>query len=343
MPVMGAPPPVPFGRRYIGPDAPAVVIAEIGINHEGDRAVCLRLVEAAARAGADAIKLQTADPNENYAPGHPSHALYAKARLGRDGTAEAFAVARRLGIEAFTTTGLADLEWIAALDPAAFKISSGLMAHLPLIRRLAGYGRSLIMSTGMSEADEIDEAVSAARSLGCRHMVVMQCTSLYPAPDESISLATINWLAERYGMPGGFSDHTTDEDTPALAVAAGARVIEKHFTLDTGRAGFDHHISLDEAGFSRMTARVRRADKLIGRPAKGLSALQKETAARMRRTLVAARAIKQGATITADDIAIMRPPRSDGALLPRDLDRVLGRKAARTIEQWSAITADSLI
>jgi sialic acid synthase SpsE len=335
---------LPFGSRKIGAAVPVVIIAEIGVNHEGDAAACLTMVEAAARAGADAIKLQTADPSENYPPHHPSFAIYTRARLSPEATAAAFAAARALGVEAFTTTGQNDLEWVARLDPCAYKVSSGLLTHLPVIRRLAGLGKTVLLSTGMSASSEIDEALAAFDATpGAAGRIVMQCTSLYPAPDDTVSLATIRWLAERYGCPGGFSDHTISKDTPALAVAAGARVIEKHFSVDTSRPGFDHGISLDEAGFADMVARVRRAERLFGLPEKRLSPAQEALAVKMRRVIVARNDIAAGATIAPGDVAIMRGGETGTVLLPRDLERVVGARAAKQIARWSGISAGDIV
>lgn len=329
-----------FGRRRIGPDEPVVVIAEIGINHEGDSGACCRMIETAAKAGADAIKLQTVDPDENYAPDHPSHALYQRARLGREDTAKAFALAAKLGMEAFTTTGLSDLEWVEPLQPVAYKISSGLLTHLPLIRRIAGLGRPLLISAGMSEAQEIDEAVSTARTNGCTELALLQCTPLYPAPIETVSLRTIGWLASRYDAPAGLSDHSLGGEIAALAVAAGACVIEKHFSFDPGRAGFDHAISLDPSGLAAMIAGIRRAQLARGHPDKHLTDAERDVARRMLRTLVARRDIAEGDVITESDIAIMRSIDGMGALLPRDLDRVVGRRARRKVACWTSIPAD---
>ena len=184
-------PAVPFGSRVIGPGAPVAVIAEIGINHEGDAGTCARMIEAAAAAGADAIKLQTIDADENYVRGTESYELFHKSGLGREGTAEMFEFARRNGVEPFTTAGdPATLEWVDRLAPAAHKFSSGLLTNGPLIRRAAETGRTLLMSTGMAEVADVDAAVAAAVGDGRRPVGLFQCTSLYPAPPETLNLAT---------------------------------------------------------------------------------------------------------------------------------------------------------
>lgn len=331
---------IQFGSRGIGSDEPVLIIAEIGINHEGNFERCLQMVEAAVRAGADAIKLQTSDPDENYPPNHPSHQIYASSRLTADETAKIFSYARQLDADAFTTTGISDLDWVERLAPAAYKISSGLVTHLPLIRRIAALGRPMLISTGMSDVNEVDEAISTARIGGCNELAVMQCTSLYPTPVEMVSLRSIAWLASRYDTLAGFSDHTQGAHIAAMAVSAGACVIEKHFSFDPRRAGFDHGVSLNESGFREMVGWIRQAEAARGKPEKHLMDGQFSMAQRMRRTLVARRDIPKGAIIATDDVAIMRSPDGISAFLPRDLERVLGRKAKRAVPCWTSLPAD---
>ena len=270
---------IPFGSRLIGPGEPVVVIAEIGINHEGDIETCARMIEAAAGADADAVKLQTIDADANYVGGTESHGVFNAASLTREETARMLTLARANGLEAFTTAGdTATLEWVTQLNPAAHKISSGLLTHLPLIRVAARTGRTLLMSTGMAEPADIDAAAAAAREAGAQAIGLFQCTSLYPAPPEAINLASIQWLAARYGVPVGFSDHSVGCEAAALSVTAGARMIEKHFTLDPSTPGYDHHISLDPQGFAAMVQRVRAAEAMLGVPEKRLTRDERDNA-----------------------------------------------------------------
>lgn len=331
---------IPFGTRRIGGGAPVFVIAEIGINHEGDERVCARMIEEAARAGADAIKLQTVDADESYAPGTPSHSLFSRAVLSREATARQFELARRLGVEPFTTCGdLPTLEWVERLAPAGHKISSGLLTHLPLIRRVAATGRAMLMSTGMATDEDIDAAVAAVRGAP---FALLQCTSLYPAPDETLNLRAIARLAERYGVPTGFSDHSLGAETPAVAVAAGAVAIEKHFTLDPTRPDFDHRLSLDSTGFAHMVQLVRKAERMLGNGEKQPGAEELEVRKRVRRILVARRALQSGQLLSAGDVAILRSPPDANGLAPAFLEQILGRRIARDIAAFSPITHDLL-
>ena len=324
---------IPFGSRRIGPDEPVLVIAEIGINHEGSVETCARLIEKAARADADAVKLQTADPDENYAPGTESHKLFAQSQLSPEETARMFALARRHGLEAFTTTGGNTLPWVEKLDPPAYKISSGLLGHLPLIARFARTGRPLLISTGFGEAEDISQAVDTLRGAGGREFGLFQCTSLYPAAPESLNLGVIRWLEQEFEAPAGFSDHSLGIEAAVLSVVAGARMIEKHFTLDKSRTGFDHGISLEPAEFGEMMKRIRIAEKMLGDGIKRLVPEQVAMADRMRRYLVAARDIRAGDVLAAEDIAVMRLGEGRTGLTPKHYERLVGMRAAHDVER----------
>lgn len=335
--------PIPFGSRRIGPGAPVLVIAEIGINHEGVVETCARMVEAAAHAGADAIKLQTVDADANYVGGTESHRVFSVASLTREETARMFSLARANGLEVFTTAGdPATLKWVNQLDPAAQKISSGLLTHLPLIREAARTGRPLLMSTGMAEPADIDAAVAAAREGGAEAIGLFQCTSLYPAPPETLDLAVIGWMEETYGVPAGFSDHSLGGEAAVLSVAAGARMIEKHFTLDPSRPGYDHQLSLDPQGFARMVDAVRAAERMMGDGRKTLTPDQADMARRMRRYLVAARDVAAGSVIGLEDIGVMRMPDGRVGLAPKHYDHLVGVRAIRELPRFAPFTEEFL-
>lgn len=336
--------PILFGRRWIGPGHSVAVIAEIGINHEGSAELCARMIQEAAAAGTDAVKLQTMDAEENYVPGTESYALFSGAALSRDETARMFDLARKQGLEVFTTAGdFATIDWVDELHPAAHKISSGLLTNLPLIRHAARTSRALLMSTGMAEAEDIDAAVATACEAGASGLALLQCTSLYPAPPESLNLATIAWLERRYDVPAGLSDHSLGTEAPALAVAAGARVIEKHLSLDPSRPGYDHPVSLDPAGFAEMVRRVRSAEAMLGQPEKRPTEAERENAVRFHRVLVARREIAAGETFAASNLALKRPLPGSRGLAPRFYEQVIGRRAARALVPDEPVDADAVM
>tara|TARA_B100001123_G_scaffold412690_1_gene510226 strand:+ start:2167 stop:3210 length:1044 start_codon:yes stop_codon:yes gene_type:complete len=333
--------PIPFGTRRIGPGCPVVVIAEIGINHEGDSQTCARMIEEAWKAGADAVKLQTVDPSENYAPGTPSFEIYSKAQLTPEKTAEMFEFSKRLGLDVFTTAGdFRTLDWVDNLVPAAHKISSGLLTHIPIIEYASKTSRSVLISTGMGEPSDIDAAVTAAKKSGVSHLGLFQCTSLYPAPPETLNLATVSWLKERYHVPTGFSDHSLGTEAAALSVAAGANMIEKHFTLESSRTGYDHAVALDPSEFTEMVQQVRTVETIMGCAEKTLTETEQKNASQLRRCIVARNKILAGHIIEANDISILRTGTLEGKLPPSEYRLVIGARVKRDLEQFQPLTPD---
>ncbi|MEF2144189.1 MAG: N-acetylneuraminate synthase family protein [Desulfovibrionaceae bacterium] len=329
---------IPFGSRRIGPGLPVVVIAEIGINHEGDVEFCAEMVRQAAKAGCDAVKFQTIDPDENYAPGTPSHEVFSRACLSRDQTARMFDLARSLDMDVFTTCGdFPTLDWVNSLGPAAHKISSGLLTHLPLIARAAATGRTLLMSTGMTGVEQVDAAVVEARTAGCRDLGIFQCTSRYPTPPAELHLRRIGLYAHRYGVPTGLSDHSEGLHASVLAVAAGAFMLEKHFSLDNTRAGYDHCLSLTPEGMGRLVLEVRRAEEMLGTDDFGLSEVQAENARRNLRSLAARRDIAAGEVLEEGMIAFLRTLPENRGLEPGKYAEILGRTLKRPVRRFQAI------
>lgn len=286
---------IPFGRRVIGPGLPVVVIAEIGINHEGDPDACLRLVEAAARAGADAVKLQTIKASENYAPNTESFHLFSRAELTEKDTERVFRLARDLGIECFSTCGdRFSLDFVETLNPVAWKISSGLLTHLPLIRHAAKTRRTMLLSTGMTGMSEIRQALAVARDAGASHLGIFQCTSIYPTPSNAMNLKVIDSLAKKFRVPIGLSDHSLGTLASPLAVACGAQMIEKHISLDPQRPSFDHRVSLDPAGFKEMVDAIRLAESMLGDAKKNVPTPVMESAEKYLRCLASRKHIAAG-------------------------------------------------
>lgn len=321
-----------FGKTTIGKNAPAFIIAEIGINHEGDLAACMKMVEACAEAGADAVKLQTSDPDENYHPGSLSYDIYKKSFFGADETGKVFDYARELGLETFTTSGLRTLEWVDKLNPSGYKISSGIFSNELLIEKTIEKKRPTIISTGISAYDDIDNIVTLFKNADHKDYAILQCTSLYPCPDEEVHLNVIKSIEEKYQVLSGLSDHTTSIDVPSLAVAAGAKIIEKHFTLDKQREGYDHHISLDEKEFRQMVDLIRRAERLLGNDSKELTPELKTKRVQMARYIHAAQDLTKLDTITIDDLLFLRAQTpNDNLICASDYKKILGKKLATSL------------
>lgn len=323
------------------PEGDVFVIAEIGINHEGSVVTCVRMVDAAKAAGADAVKLQTIDPDKNYVRGTESHSIFSQACLDREQTAEVFAYARDCGIACFTTVGdFETLSWVDRLGPVAHKISSGLLTHTALIRQAAATSRPVIMSTGMSDEAEIEAALAAVA--GQAAAILLQCTSIYPAPEDSLNLRAIAWMAERFGVPCGFSDHSLGTDVAPMAVAAGAMCIEKHFTLDPTRAGFDHPISLGPQEFTQMVDSIRRAQLILGEAGKPLTDELRAARERYLRCIVANEPIPAGTQLSAENMAVKRPLPDRRGIAADQYEAVLGRRVVVDIAADEPITPSSI-
>ena len=301
------------------------IIAEIGINHEGDVEKCSRMIKEAAKAGVDAVKLQTIDADANYVIGSDSYKIFKGSELTREETSEMFNLARSKGLEVFTTAGDLDtINWVEELKPSYWKISSGLLTHIPIVRYIASLGRPLLVSTGMATIDDIDLAVEVMKSSGNSDISLFQCTSLYPAPIDSLNLSTISWLKERYNCDVGFSDHSIGSDAAFLSVGAGARLIEKHFSLDNRMPGFDHKISLDSRGMREMIERIRKAEKMMGRPIKYVSEPINKMREKFLRSVVAIDSISKGEIFSKKNIGVRRTLPGEKGSEPKHFDSILG-------------------
>lgn len=330
------------GRR-IGQGHPIFIIAEIGVNHNGDPDLARKMVEAAANAGADAVKFQVVDADASYARGHPSHAAFAGRALSEETYVELSKLARDRGVVPFTTPGdLPSLDLCLDIGFPAVKISSGLMTNMPLVRRAARTGLPLVVSTGMTHLWEVARTVHAVEEEGCRDLVLLQCVSRYPAPDEAAALRGIRTLAKAFPtVPVGYSDHTTGRVAAVAATALGARALEKHLVLD-GVEAPDADIALTPDGFRVLVEDVRRAEKMLERRGKGPD--EEEASARpgTHRSLVAHADIAEGELLTADNVGLKRAAGEPG--LPAALyDEVLGCRAVRDVARdepigWDCIT-----
>jgi N-acetylneuraminate synthase len=329
------------GRRIGHGDKP-YVIAEMSGNHNGDPARAARILDAAKAAGADAVKLQTYRPDtitiDHDGPGFTIqgglwdgrrlYELYEEAHTPWDWHDAIFAHARRIGLTVFSSpfdpTAVALLE---RLDAPAYKIASPELVDLPLIRCVARTGKPIVMSTGMADLAEIGEAVEAARGAGAREIVLLHCTAAYPAPPEEANLATIADLARRFDVVAGLSDHTLGTMVPAIAVAYGADVIEKHFTLDRSEGGVDSAFSLEPAELAELVRTAAVARATVGAPAYGPTGSEANVL-KNRRSLYVVAPVARGERLTVANVRSIRPGRG---LKPKYLDAVLGCRATRDL------------
>lgn len=340
------PPDITIGPAVIGVGRPVYVVAEAGVNHNGSLDLALEMVDAAAAAGADALKFQiftadalvTADAaaaayQRTSAGAQTQHQMLRSLEL----RAEDFAVIQRhcaqRGVE-FLATPFAppDLETLLGLGVRAIKLASTDLNNVPLLRAAAETSLPLIVSTGAADSGEIEAAARRLDEWGAAdRMVLLHCVSSYPTPWSQANLRAIGQLQQRFGRHAGFSDHTTSETIGGLAVAAGARVIEKHFTLDRRMDGPDHAMSLEPGQLARYIGNIRQAEAALGTGSLDAAPCEQEVRRLARRSIVARRDIAPGEVLTAECVTVKRP---GGGLEPDLMDELLGRRAV------SAIAAD---
>jgi N-acetylneuraminate synthase len=343
------------GRR-VGPGCPTYIVAEMSANHNQDFEQAVSIVEAAKAAGADAVKLQTYTPdtltidcdNENFRikgtlwGGRTLYELYGQAYTPWEWQPKLKETANELGLALFSTPfDETAVDFLEEMGVPAYKVASFENVDLPLLRRIAGTGKPMIMSTGMATLAEIDEAVRTVREAGGSQLALLKCTSAYPALPEEMNLRTIPHLAEAFGVPAGLSDHTLGIAVPVAAVALGACLIEKHFTLSRAVPGPDSAFSLEPHEFKAMVEAVRTAESALGSVHYGVGG--GEAGSRVfRRSLFVVRDVKAGEVFTAENVRSIRP---GYGLHSRYLGVVLGRRASCDIKRgtplnWSLIAGN---
>jgi N-acetylneuraminate synthase len=343
---------VTIGRRAVGEGRPCFLVAELSGNHNGDLGRAIATVEAAAEAGAHAIKLQTytadtltirSDRPEFRVPGNGPwagrtlHDLYSEAHTPWDWHERLFLTARRLGLEIFSTPfDPTAIELLESLGAPAYKVASFELVDDDLLRRVARTGKPVVISTGMASLEEIGHALAVLRAEGAGDLVALKCTSSYPAPDAAMHLAAIPVLRRIAGVPVGLSDHSLGLVAPIVAVTLGAVLIEKHFTLDRAAGGVDAHFSLEPAEFRQLVDAVGRAEAMVGTPSFG-PGLAEEGSMVFRRSLYVVEDIAAGETITEERIRSIRP---GFGLSPRYLDLIVGRRAVRAVVRGTPVTLD---
>ncbi len=340
---------VAINGRRIGPGQPTYIVAEMSANHHQDFAQAVKILEAAQRAGADAVKLQTYTPDTLTIPcdneyfrikgtiweGKTLYDLYGEAYTPWEWQPALKQVADSLGLALFSTPFDASaVDFLEDMGVPAYKIASFELVDLPLVRRIAATGKPIIMSTGMATLGEIDEAVRTVRENGCRELVLLKCTSAYPAPLVEMNLRTIPHLAEAFGVPAGLSDHTMSNIVPVAAVTLGACLIEKHFTLCRDVVGPDSAFSQEPDEFAAMVQDVRAVEQALGKVRYDITEKEK-TSRILRRSLFVVQDMEQDERFTGENVRSIRPGHG---LHTRFLDQVLGRRATAKIARGTPLS-----
>lgn len=342
-------PNIMIGDRAIGVDQPCFVIAEAGVNHNGNLDLALELVDAAAHAGADAVKFQTFTADTLVSPLAPQ---FPYAREGAEGELSQHEMLSRLELPhemhapikrrceergiMFLSTPFheSDADWLETFGVPAFKIPSGEITNLPFLRHVAGKGMPIVLSTGMATLAEVDRAVEAVGDAG---LVLLHCVSDYPANPVDANLRAMETMRRAFGKPVGFSDHTLGTEVALAAVALGAVVIEKHFTLDRGLPGPDHAASLQPDELFVLISGIRVVESALGTGIKRPARSELKTLDCVRKSLVAARPLEAGDRISEDMLAVRRP---GGGLAPDMRVALIGRRLAHDVEAGALVTLE---
>jgi pseudaminic acid synthase len=344
---------IQINGRQIGDGYEPYVIAEMSANHNGNIDTAFRIIEEAQKAGADAIKMQTYTPDtltlksdlpdfqitDGLWAGKTLYELYEWAHTPWDWHKPLFEHARKVGITLFSSPfDNTAIDLLEDLNAPAYKIASFEAVDLPLIKYAASTGKPMIISTGMADADEIQEAIDAAREGGCKQLAVLHCVSGYPAPAEDYNLRTIPDMIERFGLVTGLSDHTLDNTTAITSVAMGASIIEKHFTLDRSGGGPDDSFSLEPAELAALCQGAKTAWSALGRVDYGRKSSEQDNV-KFRRSLYFVKPLEAGDIITADTVRSVRP---GFGLAPKHINWIIGQVVACAIQPNTAVTLDKL-
>lgn len=341
--------------KPIGPGLACFVIAEVGVNHNGDANIAHKMIDSIADAGADCVKFQTFSATEFVNGDNEIYeyisqgktvresqlAMFTRLELKRDVFAQLFEHARKRGLIPLSTP--ADKEacdLLESLNVGGYKIGSDDLIYSPFLKYVATKNKPIIISSGMADEEEIQRALDTIQSEGNDQVCILHCVSLYPTPNEEVNLMKIPAMHKRFNCPVGFSDHS-DGITAALgAVALGACVVEKHFTLDKNMAGPDHRFSANPEELSQMVIEIRRMESNLGSPDIMPTAGEMEMREIARRSIIVIRDLPIGHVITFDDLAFQRP---GTGLMPYEAEKIIGRKIKIEIKAKNLITLNHLL
>jgi pseudaminic acid synthase len=345
---------IKISNREIGDNCPVFIIAELSANHNQDYSIAVKTIEAAKEAGADAIKLQTYTPdtitidcdNEYFQikqgtiwDGTTLYKLYKQAYTPWEWQPKLKEIAEKLGLICFSSPfDKTAVDFLEKMNVPAYKVASFEITDIPLIEYIASKGKPVIISTGVAELGDINEAVDACRKAGNNQIALLKCTSAYPAPLEELNLNTIPALKEKYDTVIGLSDHSMNLSVPIAAVALGAKIIEKHLILDRKLGGPDSQFSLEPGEFKQMVSAIRETEKALGTVNFELTAKAIKSREHSR-SLFAVKDIIAGEIFTEENIRSIRP---GFGLPPKYFDVIIGKKAKRNIMKGMPLNIDDL-
>jgi len=332
---------VQIGPVEIGDRWPAPIVAEIGGNHGGRLELALQMIDAAQGAGARAVKFQIYDPASFLSKDSAYYSELAAEQLKPAQWPAVWSHAQEKGLICLASVfDFVSLEIVARLDCPAVKIASGDLNNFPLLEAAADLNRPIILSSGAGEQDEVDQALDFLAHLGVEQLILMQCTALYPCPDDEVNLSVISTWRKRYGLPIGFSDHSPGVEIPLGALSLGASLVEKHFTTDRALPGGDNAMSCLPSELAFLVHGAERLAFARGRAEKHPTAGERPIRPAIRRSIVAARPVKAGETLSCENLALKRPGLG---LAPAEYYRLLGRTASMDLAEDEPFTWEKVV
>ena len=343
---------IKIGDRVVGEKNKTFIVAEIGVNHNGDMSIVKELIDEAVNAGVDAIKFQKFNTEKLVTKNAPKakyqekttdskesqYEMLKRLELSAEQLHELKAYADSKGILSFATPfDMESVDFLYSLDVAAYKVGSGDITNLPMLKKIASMKKPIILSTGMSTLGEIEDALEAIESEGNDQVLLLHCTSNYPTNEEDVNLNAMNTMKLAFGLPVGYSDHTMGIEVSIAAVAMGAVVIEKHFTLDRNLPGPDHRASLEPKELKELVIGIRKVEKALGSFIKKPTESEIEVKNVAQKSIVASRDLKLGEIITADMLECKRP---GTGIPPKLMNLVVGKKLKCDIEQDTILSFD---
>ncbi|AEH36988.1 N-acetylneuraminate synthase family protein [Halopiger xanaduensis] len=338
-----------IGDRAVGPDESTYVIAEAGSNHNGDLEIAKELIDVAADAGADAVKFQTFRAEDMYVEDSGEveyldddrsiYDIIESMEMPYEWIPTLHDYCYDRGVQFLSTPF--DERSAAELEDyvPAWKVASYTSSHVPFLEHLAATDKPIVMSTGAHDLEEIAESVTALKEAGADELALLQCVAAYPTPLSEINVRVVETLREKFGVPAGLSDHTLDPVTaPSAAVALGASVVEKHFTLDKSMEGPDHEFALEPDELERMVSSIRDTESALGTGEKRVLDAEEELHDKARRAIHAVDDIDAGDPLTTDNVKVLRPGEREPGLEPKFYEEVVGSVAARDLRPGKGIT-----
>ena len=342
-----------IGNQPVGPDEPTFVIAEAGSNHNGDLSTAKELIDVAVNAGADAVKFQTFRAEDMYVEDSGKveyldddrsiYEIIESMEMPHEWIPELHEYSVERDIYFLSTPfDERSAELLSEYVPA-WKVASYTSSHHPFLRELADTDKPIIMSTGAHELSEVRESVDVLESAGVSGLALLQCVAAYPTPLEEINVRVVETLVDEFGVPAGLSDHTLDPTAaPVAAVALGASVVEKHFTLDKSMEGPDHQFALEPDQLSEMVAAIRDTETALGTAKKSILEVESELHDKARRAVHAVEDVAAGEEFTAENVKVLRPGEREAGLPPKFYDKILGKVAACDVPQNSGLQWDDV-